>query len=163
MFDFRKRFSKILLAASVLLSTGISGLILSETAKALVWRWSCWSTTYVANRFAMPRNFPRAAGDWNDGYLQQNGFIQVPVRVGAVVVMERSFPGSDRIFGHVGIVNRVLPDGRIEVRGANQSVGSPIFWEAGCANVRNTFFATSVFGRSDISFWHRGVIRFWRR
>lgn len=153
MFDFRKRFSKILLAASVLLSTGISGLIISETAKASGWRW-CWCTTYVANRFAMPHNFPHA-GDWNDGYLQRNGFRQVPVQVGAVVVMERSFPGSDRNFGHVGIVNRVLPDGRIEVRGANQFVGSPIFWEAGCTNVRNTFFATSVFGRSDISFWRR--------
>jgi surface antigen len=113
----------------------------------------CQCTTYVANRFNLTRNFPHA-GDWNDGYLQRNNFRQTTVRAGAIVVMERSFPGSDRRFGHVGIVESVS-NGRITVRGANQYVGSRLFTEANCSNVRTTAFGTSVNGRSDISFWVR--------
>lgn len=113
----------------------------------------CQCTTYVANLLNLTRNFPHA-GDWNDGYLQRNGFRQTTVRPGAVVVMERSFPGSDSRFGHVGIVESVA-NGRITVRGANQYVGSRLFTEANCNNVRTTQFGTPVNGRSDISFWVR--------
>jgi hypothetical protein len=68
--------------------------------------------------------------------------------------MERTFPGADTRAGHVGIVEQVLPDGRLEVRGANQ--GSPTFPEADCTNVRITRFARSINNRTDISFWQRG-------
>jgi surface antigen len=124
------------------------------TAKQAVAQQFCQCTTYVANRFGLS-GYPHA-GDWNDGFLQRNGFSQVPPQRGAVVVMERSFPGSDSNYGHVGIVENVRSDGRIEVRGANQSVGSNLFTEAGCSNVRVTAFGTPVNGRRDISFWVRG-------
>lgn len=117
---------------------------------------SCECTGYVANRFNLPRDYPHA-GDWNDGYLQRNGFTQTSPKPGAIVVMERSFPGSDASHGHVGIVESVAPDGRITVRGANQSLGSTPFTEADCNNVRLTPFATSVNGRSDVTFWERGA------
>jgi len=123
------------------------------TAKPAVAQQVCQCTTYVANRFGL-RGYPNAA-DWNDGFLQNNRFRQVGVQRGAVVVMERSFPGANTTYGHVGIVENVRPDGRIDVRGANQYVGSPLFTEAGCSNVRVTGFGTSVNGRRDISFWVR--------
>lgn len=139
-----------LLAATLALPTLASLPITARPAQAARW---CWCTDYVANRFNLTRNYPHA-GDWNDGYLQRNGLNQTGAEPGAIVVMERSFPGADSRYGHVGIVERVLPDGRIEVRGANQ--GSPVFTEANCNNVRVTTFGTSTRGRRDISFWKRG-------
>ncbi|MCT7952197.1 CHAP domain-containing protein [Ancylothrix sp. C2] len=112
----------------------------------------CQCTNYVANRFNLT-GFPDAA-DWNDGFLQKRGFIQLDSpKPGAIVVMERSFRGADSSFGHVGIVEEVKADNTITVRGANQYMGSPFFSEKGCSNVRVTPFGTSVKGRSDISFW----------
>ncbi|MGB3203919.1 MAG: CHAP domain-containing protein [Crinalium sp.] len=125
-------------------------LIKIQPANAATW---CSCTNYVANRFGIG-GFPHAK-DWNNGYLQNRGFRQVGVQRGAVVVMETSFPGANTAYGHVGIVENVRPDGRIDVRGASQSVGSPLFTEAGCNNVRVTGFGRSVNGRSDISFWVR--------
>jgi surface antigen len=113
---------------------------------------TCQCTTYVANRNGLARNFPHA-GDWNDGYLQRNGYRQVAAQPGAIVVMERSFPGSNTAYGHVGIVQSVAGNGKITVRGANQYVGSSLVTEAGCSNVRSTGFGTSINGRRDISFW----------
>lgn len=141
-----------LVALSITLPTLSLLPITARPAQAARW---CWCTDYVASRFNLARNYPHA-GDWNDGYLQRNGLNQVGAEPGAIVVMERSFPGADPRYGHVGIVERVLPDGRIEVRGANQSVGGRILTEAGCTNVRLTTFGTSTRGRRDISFWRRG-------
>jgi Ricin-type beta-trefoil lectin domain-like/CHAP domain len=115
---------------------------------------NCQCTTYIANKFELPKNYPHA-GDWNDGYLQRNGFVQVGPEVGAVAVMERSFPGADPNFGHVGIIE-TLNNGRITMRGANQSVGTNYFPENNCANVRVTGFGANVNGDSRISFWKRG-------
>jgi surface antigen len=114
----------------------------------------CQCTDYVANRFGLTRNYPHA-GDWDNGYLQNNRFRRVGVQPGAIVVMERSFPGANTAFGHVGVVESIDSRGRITVRGANQSVGSPLANEAGCSNVRSTGFGTSINGRGDISFWVR--------
>ncbi|MEH2195457.1 MAG: CHAP domain-containing protein [Nostoc sp.] len=117
----------------------------------------CQCTTYVANKFGLPGNYPNAA-DWNDGYLQRNGFIQVSPQAGAVAVMERSFPGADSTYGHVGILESISSSGQITLRGANQSVGSSYFNESGCNDVRLTGFARSINGRNDISFWKKGTI-----
>jgi surface antigen len=124
----------------------------AQPAKADSW---CWCTQYVANRFGLPGDFPDA-GNWNDGYLQRNGFVQVNPQAGAIAVLERSFPGSDPTYGHVAIVESISPDGRVQLRGANQSVGGSIFGEAGCTDVRITSFATPVNGNPNISFWKRG-------
>jgi len=113
----------------------------------------CQCTQYAANRFGL-RGFPHA-GDWNDGFLQRNGLRQVAARPGTIVVMERSFPGSNTRFGHVGIVESINSRGQITVRGSNQYVGTRLVTEAGCSNVRSTVFGTSINGRRDISFWAR--------
>ncbi len=142
-----KVFQNSVLAA---LAAGSVSVSLPNPSEAQV---QCQCTQYVANRFGL-RGFPNA-GDWDNGFLQRNGFRQVAPRVGSVVVMERTFPGSNTSFGHVGIVESIDSRGRITVRGANQYVGSPLVREAGCSNVRSTQFGTSINGRRDISFWVR--------
>ncbi|MEI6428970.1 MAG: CHAP domain-containing protein [Pseudanabaena sp. ELA607] len=145
------RFTKVFKA--IVLSAVAAGSVSASLPSPSEAQTSCQCTQYVANRFAL-RGFPNA-GDWDNGFLQRNGFRQVPPRVGSVVVMERNFPGSNTSFGHVGIVESIDSRGRITVRGANQYVGTPPVREAGCSNVRSTQFGTSVNGRSDISFWVR--------
>jgi len=116
----------------------------------------CQCTEYVANRFGLTRDFPNAK-DWNDGYLQKNRFRQVGVQKGAIVVMEKEFRGSDPTFGHVGVVENVrYSSGKtyIDVRGANQYVGTSYVTENGCNNVRVTGFGTPVNG-NPVSFWVR--------
>jgi len=119
----------------------------------------CQCTEYAANRFGLTRDFPNAK-DWNDGYLQKNGFRQIGLKKGAIVVMEKSFPGADTTYGHVGVVENIRYVGvntYIDVRGANQYVGSSYVTESGCNNVRVTSFAAAVNGRSDVSFWEKGI------
>jgi surface antigen len=115
---------------------------------------SCQCTNYVANRFRLSQNFGHA-GDWDNGYLQRNGFVRVDAQPGAIAVMERSFPGADRNYGHVGIVESIV-DGRVIIRGANQNKGSAFFGDAGCSNVRLMRFKTPISGRDgQISFWRK--------
>jgi surface antigen len=125
--------------------------VITTPAQAAIF---CQCTTYVANKFDLPKNYPHA-GDWNDGYLQRNGFVQVGPEVGAVAVMERNFPGADQTYGHVGIVE-TLNNGRMTMRGANQSVGTNYVTENDCDNVRLTGFGANVNGNGSISFWKRG-------
>jgi surface antigen len=112
---------------------------------------ACQCTKYVANARGLTQNFPHAK-DWNDGYLQRNGYRLTTPQPGAIAVMETNFPGANTAFGHVGIVQRLLPGNKIEVRGANQYVGGPLFTEANCTNVRLTGFGQSV-PHPGISFW----------
>ncbi|HEY9653422.1 MAG TPA: CHAP domain-containing protein, partial [Coleofasciculaceae cyanobacterium] len=145
----------LLLASSTALLLGTLSttfLLTSTESAAQSVRW-CWCTDYVAKKFGLTWDFPHAK-DWNDGYLQRNGFRQVGVQVGAIVVMEKTFPGADRTYGHVGVVEGVNSNGIITVRGANQlgSQGS----DSGCNNVTVVNFGTSVNNRSDVSFWVRG-------
>ncbi len=145
------RFTKALKA--VVLGALAAGSVSTSLPSSSEAQSTCQCTQYVANRFGL-RGFPHA-GDWNDGFLQRNRLRQVGPTVGSVVVMERSFPGSNTAYGHVGIVQSIDSRGRITVRGSNQYVGTPLVREAGCSNVRSTQFGTSVNGRRDISFWVR--------
>lgn len=127
--------------------------VFTKSANAAYW---CQCTQYVRNRFALTNNFPHAK-DWDNGYLTNNGFVKTTPKVGAVVVMETSFPGANTTYGHVGVVQSIDSSGRITVRGANQSVGTTQVTEFNCTNVRSTQFATSINGRGDISFWQKGT------
>jgi len=115
----------------------------------------CQCTAYVSARLG---NFPYPAhaGDWGASVLPKAGFSKISSpQAGAIVVMGRSFPGSNAQFGHVSIVEQVLTERSgvfIRVRGANQG-NSGNFAESGCSNVNVIRFGTSVTGRSDISFW----------
>ena len=145
------RFAKSRLAQQFVLAAAAAiatmPALLATSAQAQV---RCQCTNYVANRFNLTRNFPNA-GDWNDGYLQRNGFVRVAPQRGAIAVMERNFPGSDTSFGHVGVVESIT-NGRMALRGANQWVGGGFFTEAGCNNVRITNFGTNV-NDGRVSFW----------
>lgn len=88
--------------------------------------------------------------------LPKLGFSQVDVQVGAVAIMQPSFPGSDRAVGHVARVIQVRRVGGrtyITLRGANQG-GSGL--DANCSNVNNWRVRTPIDGHSDISFWQPG-------
>jgi CHAP domain len=90
--------------------------------------------------------------------LPNLGFNRVNAQVGAVAVMQTSFPGlteGGKTYGHVGIVSQVYQSGGrtyIVLRGANQG-GSGT--EGNCNNVNNWNISTPIDGRGDISFWAR--------
>ncbi len=152
---FLKNTSFARLSTALLLGiTPIASPLLSNASFAQSVKY-CQCTEYVANRFKLTRDFPNAK-DWNDGYLQKNGYTKVGVSVGSIVVMENIFPGADEIYGHVGIVESINPNGTITVRGANQDSKSNPFTEYGCNDVSIIPFGTSVSGRNDISFWVKG-------
>jgi surface antigen len=130
----------------------MSSVITSVPANA---QSTCQCTTYTANRFNLSKDYPHA-GDWDNGYLQRNGFVRVNPQPGAIAIMERSFSGANTTYGHVGVVESIS-NGRVNLRGANQSVGSNYFSEAGCGNVRITPFGASINGNPNISFWARGT------
>jgi hypothetical protein len=141
-----------LLSLPILISTIPVFLLKVSPASANTF---CQCTAYVSARFG---NFPYPAhaADWGASVLPKAGFSKLASpQAGAVVVMGRSFPGSNAQFGHVGIVEQVLTERGgvfIRVRGANQG-SSGNFSESGCSNVNVIRFGTSVTGRSDISFW----------
>jgi surface antigen len=138
-----------IIAASIILPIISSATYAPKAARA---ESNCQCVEYVKNRFGITV----AVGNAKDMIysLPKLGFTKIDQpQVGAVVVMQDSFPGADPTYGHVGIVERILQNGQIEVRGANQSVGGSMFSESGCSNVRLTKFGTSINGRSDISFW----------
>ena len=146
----RKLFRLAILTVTLTASNMPSFLV--KPAQAASW---CWCTDYVASRFGLPYDYPNA-NNWNDGYLQGNGFRQVPPQKGAVVVMEASYAPNQWNAGHVGIVeNIVTVNGRtyLDVRGGNQ-VGKQ-FQDANCSNVTTIRFGTPIDGRNDVSFWSK--------
>jgi len=149
-----KRFLSLGITALVIAPVTGATLTLMTSAPSLASQW-CWCTQYVANRFGI-RQYGHA-GDWDNWTLPNAGFRRISgPQAGAIAVMERSFPGADRTYGHVGVVERVRTSGGrsyIDLRGANQ-IGSK-FTEFGCNNVTVVGFATAVDGRGDISFWVR--------
>jgi surface antigen len=143
----RKNLGQVTLTAIALMSS----VITSVPANA---QSTCQCTTYTANRFNLSKDYPHA-GDWDNGYLQRNNFVRVNPQPGAIAIMERSFSGANKTYGHVGVVESIS-NGRVNLRGANQSVGSNYFSESGCGNVRITQFVSSINGNPNISFWARG-------
>jgi surface antigen len=114
----------------------------------------CSCVDYVKNRFGITASVGHALN--MNGSLPQHSFQKLSgPAVGAVVVMQPSFKGSDGQYGHVGIVESIDGQGRIRVRGANQGSNGASS-EAGCSNVTVLGFAPSVFGRNDVAFWSRG-------
>lgn len=162
---------KSLLVASsstLLLSTlPVASVFTASPSVALKPDGGCWCTEYVANRFKIG-SYPDA-GNWDDYTLPANGFRRIDFpQPGAVVVMERSFPGADPNYGHIGVIEKVRDtvNGplQIDLRGANQYVGGTLFTEFGCNNVSVTSFGANVRNRTDISYWVRdpdaGKIRY---
>jgi surface antigen len=110
---------------------------------------TCQCVKYIANRYGI--SIPANAKDVGP-VLARNGFRQVSgPQVGAVVIMQPTFPGADKTYGHIGVVESLQSGGKISVRGANQ-LGNK-FTENNCNNVTVIGFLSSVTGRSDVSFW----------
>lgn len=87
--------------------------------------------------------------------LPNLGFTRVGAQVGAIVIMQPSFPGADKTYGHVGIIDSIRQSGGLtylNIRAANQG-GSGV--SANCNNVSTIGFGTAIDGRSDVSFWMR--------
>jgi surface antigen len=136
---------------AAIVSAPVLGIAPFTTQKANAYYSSrCQCVQYVKNRYGISTAVGHAK---NMKYsLPRLGFHRTRPRAGAVVVMQPSFPGTGPYYGHVGIVTRVLPDGTIRVRGANQGGRQR---EAGCRNVNTLHFAGNVFRRRDVSFWAR--------
>lgn len=117
----------------------------------------CQCVQYVVNRFGLSSGGGNAE-DWNDGYLHNNGFVQVPPTPGAIVVMESSFTGFPN--GHVSVLEEIYANGKISTRGSNQAnQATNSVTEYNCNNVTSIGWGKSVFGRTDISFWvHQSLL-----
>ncbi len=88
--------------------------------------------------------------------LSKLGFWQVnKPEIGAIVVMQPSFPGVNPTYGHVGIVYNIYQDGTIRVISANQP-GQKVSTSTECNNVTTAHYYTRVYNR-DISFWVKVV------
>jgi surface antigen len=152
----KKYFTKTILIASALLMA-LSSAMLPQVAQAAPFNTpGCWCTDYVAHVFGLTGY--KDAKYWND-YLKGLGWVEVGPQVGAVAVMQPSFPGTDQKTkaGHVGIVEAVS-NGYITLRqnhnGTRVTKGDVT--EYGCANITNVSWGTRVTGRSDIRFWKPG-------
>lgn len=127
------------------------------TGKA-VW---CQCTTYVANLFGLPSNYPNAK-DWgSSGYLSRAGWKQVSTpSIGDIVVFQPGFgSGIDQTAGHVGIITAVQSvadnlDWQITVEGSNQETSS-VYTKANCTNVSNIPFKAYPKSDTFVSYWTR--------
>jgi len=142
---------KKLIATSLTLA--VSGGSTFTTVSASYADQYCQCVGYVKNALGIRQ----AMGNAKDMIysLPKQGFRQVSSPTpGAVVVMQTSFPGSNRTYGHVGFVDSFdAKTGKIKVRGANQ--GGRTYRDAGCTNVAVVAFGTPVVNRGDVSFWVR--------
>jgi len=116
----------------------------------------CQCVEYVKRQFGLQG----AVGNAKDMIysLPNLGFGRTTPQVGAIVIMQPSFPGADGTYGHVGIVDGIRSaNGKtyITVRAANQAGNR--FVEANCTDVSLWSPGTAVDGRSDISFWKRNA------
>jgi surface antigen len=153
LFTSSSKISLALLGAIASAST-FATTTLSNIKPAVAAQF-CQCPIYVNNRFQLQQPYVWSAKDYGS-VLARNGFTQVgSPQPGAVVVMQPSFPGTNRTHGHIGVVENVNGNGTIGVRGSNQG-NRGLFGEAGCNNVNVTSFGTSVNGRRDVSFWVRG-------
>ncbi|WP_055077630.1 CHAP domain-containing protein [Pseudanabaena sp. 'Roaring Creek'] len=142
---------KQLIATSLSLAvTSLSSLAIPSASYADQY---CQCVGYVKNVLGISQ----AMGNAKDMIysLPKKGFHEVRTPVpGAIVVMQPSFPGADRTYGHVGFVDSFdSRTGKIVVRGANQ--GGKTYRDAGCSNVAAVGFRTPVVNRNDVSFWVR--------
>jgi hypothetical protein len=112
----------------VVLSTLISVILLLAlfSTPAQVKAAGCSCVTYIKNYFGITENTGDgyATGTW----FANHGFTRIySPQVGAVVVMQRNFPGANSISGHVAIITRVEDWGtkwKIWVKGGGQSSGT---------------------------------------
>jgi len=141
------KFAPATLLASIIAATAIAASV-PQSAHANQY---CQCVGYVKQVFGITRPMGNAKDMIYS--LPNHGFSSVSEpQKGDVVVMSDTFPGSDRTYGHVGLVEDIV-NGKVVVRGANQGRGQ--FSEAGCRNVSIIRFRTPFAGRSDISFWRR--------
>jgi surface antigen len=152
--SFKKTAVSSLLSLAAIVPSGVVlSQLFASPSEAVS---TCQCVGYVKNRFGITV----AVGNAKDMIhsLPRLGFTRVSnPQVGAVVIMQPSFRGSDPTYGHVGIVERTsVRSGStyLTVRGANQ--GGRWFTEFNCSNVAIVDFATPVNGRSDVSYWVKG-------
>ncbi|MEI6429281.1 MAG: CHAP domain-containing protein [Pseudanabaena sp. ELA607] len=139
------------LVATSLTVTVASVAVFSNNSSAYANQY-CQCVGYVKNVLRISQPMGNAKDMINS--LPKYGFRRTSPTPGAVVVMQPSFPGADRTYGHVGFVDSFDPKtGKIKVRGANQGGNTRV--DAGCRNVSVVNFGTSVVNRGDISFWSR--------
>lgn len=131
-------------------------LLLTITTPKLVSAESgCTCVQYIKNSFGITETTGNAyqMGTW----LLNHGFAQISSpQVGALAVMQPSFPGANTTYGHVGIIVAVSDFGtqwQITLRGASQKVGGSLFSQYRCNNVRNTVWSKYSKTASGIKYY----------
>lgn len=90
----------------------------------------------LKQQLRLHRSLGPAKGLIRSNGLPREGYIQVEPRIGAIAILQPSFPGCPSPQGYVGFLAAIDAQGQIKLR-------HPL---------RHSFTA-SIFGRSDISFW----------
>jgi CHAP domain len=142
------------LAITLVLLTGFAGTAHAATSQVLrsqksriaahtADKW-CQCTTYVANYYGLPGNYPDAK-DW-PGWLSGLEWMQDSgPSVGDIIVFQPGVAGADGTYGHVAIVEGVTEDGNgqwiITMDSAHWAGGtSPSLSNAGCTDVTEASF-----------------------
>jgi CHAP domain len=122
----------------------------------------CWCTTYVANHYHLPSDYPNAY-QWSS-WLRRLGWRKDHIpHVGDIEVLQPKADGANKSYGHVGVVwtaeHTVKKLWTITLRGAYQQL-RPEFRDADCGNVSDWTSALSMGHKSGVTyFYKRGVSR----
>lgn len=146
-----KQVHGLLMVMLILLS-----IMLPQVQPAMAAKW-CDCVEYVKAKIGT-KDAVGHAKDMGSWLKRKNWRESSTPTVGAIVVMQPSFPGADTTYGHVGFVSSVRAQGNkwvITVRGANQWSGGNPYTDGGCNNVRLTGWSAFDKNKSGIKFYTR--------
>lgn len=155
-----KKHSFILVTclASLILASALS---IDFTPKALAKfaapDGGCWCTSYVANYYHLPSNYPNAY-KWSS-WLRKLGWKKDHIpHEGDIEVLQPQAKGAGKPYGHVGVIQTAVHTGNrqwtVTLRGAYQQL-QPQFWDANCHNVSDWTSTLSTGYKSGISYFYK--------
>ena len=123
----------------------------------------CWCTTYVANRYHLPSNYPNAY-QWSSWLHRLGWRMDRAPHVGDIEVLQPKVNGVNKSYGHVGIVwtagRAVNRRWAITLRGAYQQI-HPQFRDANCRNVSDWTSALSTGHKSGVAYFYKKGVSRW--
>lgn len=152
---------------SLVLVTCLASLIIAATlgidfnpkalAKFAAPDGGCWCTSYVANYYRLPSNYPNAY-QWSN-WLRKLGWKKDHIpHEGDIEVLQPQANNANKHYGHVGVVQTAIHTGnrqwQVTLRGAYQHI-QPQFWDANCHNVSDWTSTLSTGRKSGISYFYK--------
>ncbi len=143
------------MVAFALLVPGSAVLVSATPAGAHAPAHWCQCVDYIKHVYGITGATGNAK-DMGSALTGRYGFKRLSSPVsGAVVIFQPSFPGADRTYGHVGIIQSVADRGsqwQLRVRGANQGGNQRI---SNCTNVNDVTFSSYGKGSGLVSYYRR--------